>query len=308
MWCKNNNSNLAHKHEEKIEETSQKKQKEKITLSPISGRMSLGMRILFFVLCTIMLVLAMIIVVLLIDFQRPSQENSYLYASMENMESGYEVNNADFISENESTETIESIINNTEIHTTEVTEAEPEFSETVTMEEFFSESLEEPSSELREESSPESLEENSLESTIESALSKHSMSPSEIEEEVQRIKNKWAENREAVANGSFTREQLDGNTIFYFHQGDLRMIEISGNENELLTKILQVENGKLTFAYYGTAQGQMRCYFKDSQMFRWIQTDADGNTVVHDMEQENQEFTQHEQQIVNDFQMLLDYQ
>ena len=162
---------------------------------------------------------------------------------------------------------------------------------------------------------PKDMEKSTSESSREiftkpaagSATEKFSMSPSRIEEEVLRIRNVWTENREAIANGEFAKEQINSNTIIYSLGEDIRMIEISGNENGLSTKMIQIENGNLTFAYYGTSQGQMRCYFKDNHMFRWVQTDTNGHAVTHDMELENPEFIQHEQQIIQEFQSLLDH-
>ena len=299
---KDDKSNLLHKHEIKIEKASQKNPSEKDTSSYASGKLSLGMRVLFSSLCTIMVILAVIIVVLRIDSKRPFGEYRFLSASMENMESDNESDNAEFIAESESTEinrTAEAAIteatteelNTAEDTTEKLTTAEPKPSET----------------ELMVESFLESPEEFPQESVIESASSKLLMSPSEIEEEVQRIKDVWTKDREAVENGSFTSESIDSNTIIYSQDGDVRMIEISGNENELLTKILQVENGNLTFAYYGTEQGKTRCYFKDNQLFRWIQTDIGGSQVIHDLEQENPEFIQYEQQIINEFRRIFDH-
>lgn len=306
---KDDKPNLLHKHEKKIEKASQKNPSEKDTSSYASGKLSLGMRILFSSLCTIMVILAVIIVVLRIDSKRPFGEYRFLSASMENMESDNESDNAEFLAESESTE-----VNSTaEVSTTEVTIAEATTEELNTAEattEGLTTAEPKPSeTELMAESSlesPKELEEFPQESVIESASSKLLMSPSEIEEEVLRIKDVWAKDREAVENGSFTSEAIDSNTIIYSQDGNVRMIEISGNADELLTKILQVENGNLTFAYYGTAQGQARCYFKDNQMFRWIQTDTGGSPVIHDLEQENPEFIQHEQQIINDFYRIFD--
>lgn len=159
----------------------------------------------------------------------------------------------------------------------------------------------------REKSTSEPSREPFAKPAAGSASEKFSMSPSGIEEEVLKIRNVWAENREAIANGEFAKEQINRNTIIYSLGGDIRMIEISGNENELSTKMIQIENGNLTFAYYGTTQGQMRCYFKDNHMFRWVQTDTNGHAVTHDMELENPEFIRHEQQIIQEFQSLMDH-
>ncbi len=306
---KDNKSNLLHKHEKKIEKVSQKNPSEKDTPSHASGKLSLGMRVLFSSLCTIMVILAVIIVVLQMDSKRPFGEYRFLSASVEDMESDNGADNAEFMTESESTK-----VNSTaEVSTTEVAITEVTTAEATTEELNTTEATAEPKpyeTELMAESSLESseeLEEIPQESVMESASSKLLMSPSEIEEEVLRIKNVWTKDREAVENRSFTSEAIDSNTIIYSQDGDVRMIEISGNENELLTKILQVENGNLTFAYYGTAQGQTRCYFKDNQLFRWIQTDAGGGQVIHDLEQKNPEFIQHEQQIINEFHRIFDH-
>ena len=160
----------------------------------------------------------------------------------------------------------------------------------------------------RKKSTSEPSEEASAKPAAGSAFEQFSMSSSGIEEEVLRIRNVWTENREAIANGEFAKEQINSNTIIYSLGGDIRMIEISGNENGLSTKMIQIENGNLTFAYYGTAQGQARYYFKDNHMFRWVQTDTNGHAVTHDMELENPEFIRHEEQILSDFYGLIDNQ
>ena len=115
------------------------------------------------------------------------------------------------------------------------------------------------------------------------------------------------ERGEAIANGESAKEQINSNTIIYSLGEDIRMIEISGNGNELSTKMLQIENGNLTFAYYGTSQGRCGVILKIIICSGWVQTDTNGHAVTYDMELENPEFIQHEQQIIQEFQSLLDH-
>lgn len=67
----------------------------------------------------------------------------------------------------------------------------------------------------------------------------------------------------------------------------------------------QVENEQLTFAYYEGPKEEVRLYYKDGKLFRWIQTDQGKEAVIHDNEFDNEIFIYWEQQGIDDFQYAM---
>lgn len=133
------------------------------------------------------------------------------------------------------------------------------------------------------------------------------MTSAEIEAEVSRIRKVWQEDREAVTNGSFERRQWQDNVTAYFQNGVLKMIEVPKSKWNHYTKIFQIEDGKLTFAYYESAEMQMRLYYKDQGLFRWIQTDIGSEAVIHDQE-DSKMFFENAQWAIADLDAIYDTQ
>lgn len=133
------------------------------------------------------------------------------------------------------------------------------------------------------------------------------MTNAEIEAEVSRIRKVWQEDREAVSNGSFESRQWQDNVTAYFQNGELKMLEVPKSKWNHYTKIFQIENGELTFAYYESAEMQMRLYYKDQRLFRWIQTDIGSETVIHDQE-DSKMFFENAQWAIADLDAIYDTQ
>lgn len=135
------------------------------------------------------------------------------------------------------------------------------------------------------------------------------MSPDEIETEVLRIREVWESDRESVSDGIFDCEiwknELNSNIYVYSMEGDIKMIEAPANGENEYSKTFQIENGMLTFAYYESSQSQIRLYYKDYHLFRWIQTDAGRDALIHDMELDNREFIKMENWAMFDLQTIL---
>ena len=67
-----------------------------------------------------------------------------------------------------------------------------------------------------------------------------------------------------------------------------------------------IEDGRLTVAFYDSPESQIRLYYKDGWLFRWIQTDAGKDAVIHDQESDNTEFNQNEQRALTEMNGILD--
>lgn len=128
---------------------------------------------------------------------------------------------------------------------------------------------------------------------------------SEIENEVKRIRQVWTEDRGNVSNQVFDKVEPQKGIRLYYQNGDLKMIEADKNVFDGYSRIFQIENGKLTFAYYESAAEQIRLYFYEESLFRWIQTNAGSDAVTHDNERDNSQFAAYEQMALNDVKKIL---
>lgn len=127
----------------------------------------------------------------------------------------------------------------------------------------------------------------------------------QIEDEVKRIRQVWTVNRESVSNNIFDKVEPQKGIRLYNQNGELKMIEVDKNVFDEYSRIFQIENGKLTFAYYESGAAQIRLYFHEESLFRWIQTNAGSDAVIHDKERDNSQFTANEQMALNDVKKLL---
>lgn len=128
---------------------------------------------------------------------------------------------------------------------------------------------------------------------------------SEIENEVKRIRQVWTEDRGNISNQVFDKVEPQKGIRLYYQNGDLKMIETDKNVFDGYSRIFQIENGKLTFAYYESAAEQIRLYFYEESLFRWIQTNAGSDAVTHDNERGNSQFAAYEQMALNDVKKIL---
>lgn len=127
------------------------------------------------------------------------------------------------------------------------------------------------------------------------------MTQGEVEEEVLRIRQVWTTDREAITNESFDVNEPQTGIKIYSSANDIQMIEVKSKIFNDYNMTFQVENGKLTFAYYESKKAQIRLYYKDEKLFRWIQTNAGKDAVIHDLEHSNEEFLNNGQMALNDF-------
>lgn len=130
------------------------------------------------------------------------------------------------------------------------------------------------------------VEESEQESEIKSVIA---LSQEEIEAEVLRIREVWNYDREAITNNIFWITDLEEGVRLY-SDAETRMVEVDRGIIDEYSRVFQVEGGKLTFAYYESSTTQIRLYYKDEVLFRWIQTESGQEAVIHDNEIENPDF------------------
>lgn len=171
----------------------------------------------------------------------------------------------------------------------EVIETEVE-TESVTIEDSETEAevIEDSVTEVIEasEAEPVIVEEIVQEPEMESAIV---LSQEEIEAEVLRIREVWNYDREAITNNIFQVTELEGGVRLY-SDVETRMLVVDREIIDEYSRVYQIESGKLTFAYYESATTQIRLYYKDEVLFRWIQTESDQEAVIHDNEIGNPDF------------------
>lgn len=131
------------------------------------------------------------------------------------------------------------------------------------------------------------------------------ISQEELEAEILRIREVWTTDKDAISNASFDISEPQSGIQVYSSANDIKMIEVkSGILNEY-NMTFQIENGNLTFAYYESPTSQIRLYYKDEKLIRWIQTDAGADPVIHDLEYDNETFLNNEQLALNDLSSIL---
>ena len=86
-----------------------------------------------------------------------------------------------------------------------------------------------------------------------------------------------------------------------YYDTEDRMLEVKKNTIDEFNRTFQIENGQLTFAYYESKTTQIRLYYKNGMLFRWIQTENGGDPVIHDMETDNPEFMEKGNMGLRDF-------
>lgn len=131
------------------------------------------------------------------------------------------------------------------------------------------------------------------------------MSQEELEAEVLRIREVWTTDRDAISNALFDVSEPQTGIKIYSSDHDIKMIEVKSNIRNDYNMTFQVENGKLTFAYYESAASQIRLYYKDEKLIRWIQTDVGTAPVIHDLEYSNETFLSNGQLALNDLSSIL---
>lgn len=139
------------------------------------------------------------------------------------------------------------------------------------------------------------------------AVQRPLMSQEELEAEVLRIRQVWQFDREAISDGTFGHAIVGDDVHVYTLDGDVRMIEIPGGNDDGSSRTFQIEDGWLTFAFYESSRSQVRLYFKDDQLFRWIQTDAGEEAVIHDQENDNVDFIQNGERALSESYAILDH-
>lgn len=158
---------------------------------------------------------------------------------------------------------------------------------------------EEPQS---EETETEETETTAKETDSQTALD---MSQEELEAEVLRIREVWTTDRDAISNALFDVSEPQAGIKIYSSDNDIKMVEVKSDMLNDYNMTFQVENGKLTFAYYESATSQIRLYYKDEKLIRWIQTDIGTDPIIHDLEYSNETFLSNGQLALNDLSSIL---
>lgn len=153
----------------------------------------------------------------------------------------------------------------------------------------------------------ESAAVGTIQETVQEIAQRPPMSQEELEAEVLRIRQVWQFDREAISDGTFGHAVVGDNVHVYTLDGDVRMIEIPGGDDNGFSKTFQIEDGWLTFAFYESSGSQVRLYFKEDRLFRWIQTDAGEEAVIHDQENDNVDFIQNGERALSESYAILDH-
>ena len=113
------------------------------------------------------------------------------------------------------------------------------------------------------------------------------MTGSQIEAEVERIRELWQADRAAMDANRYTSRTISGGGVAYFDGALLKMIEVAretgfvANSHErTYSRTYQYHDGNLIFAYFTEATGgdAHRLYFKDGWLFRWRYTPNNSRT------------------------------
>ncbi|MDR2721391.1 MAG: BofC C-terminal domain-containing protein [Coriobacteriaceae bacterium] len=113
------------------------------------------------------------------------------------------------------------------------------------------------------------------------------LSPSEIEDEVLRIRALWQSDRSAIGESWYDASSVSAGITAYSDGSVLKMIEATAASNSSgYARTYQYENGNLIFAYLEKPGGDShRLYFKNGTQFRWIYTPNISNpdgAIYHD--------------------------
>lgn len=131
------------------------------------------------------------------------------------------------------------------------------------------------------------------------------LSQEAIENEVKRIRQVWINNRENIQNQVYEKREPKEGIRQYLLNGEIIMIETDRNDTDVFSRILQIESGELTFAFYESDTEEVRLYFYKGMLFRWIQTQKGENAVIHDNEEENSVFKYYEKKALEDCEALV---
>lgn len=124
-------------------------------------------------------------------------------------------------------------------------------------------------------------------------VNKSTISNSEIENEILRIRAIWNADRKAMENKQYKVSKWANGKTAYSDNGQIKMIEIQKNIDGInYSRTYNYENGKLIFAYIESSDAH-RLYFKNDNLFRWRYTvDANkrDNAINHDNQGDSEEF------------------
>ena len=130
-----------------------------------------------------------------------------------------------------------------------------------------------------------------------------------VEKETFSLNEIWNTSKEAIADGTYEKHKVGVGYYAYYSGTALKAINISmGMISEYETTIL-LENEEVIFANYESAKENNYLYFKNGQLFRWIQIEKiygeEQESIYHDNEFDNDVFAYWEQQVVEDYNYVI---